>query len=248
MSDVATVFRKEMWEALGNSKTRNQMLVSLGVIVLLADFAMPLLDQDYEVSLGRVLFFGAMFSIMTPLFSTADTVAGERERHTLETLLSTRLPDRSIVLGKLLSVLVLGLSIAAGMILQGLVVVSLLFGRWDLFLQFLLLTPAVLVVSLVLSIALSCVGLLVSMRSQTVQGAAQITSLLAMPVLLLFFLGPVFFTVFFALRSDFRLFDATPNAIAIFIGAATVVALIVIDFVLACITIAAFKRHRLMPK
>ena len=32
----------------------------------------------------------------------ADSFAGERERHTLETLLASRLPDRAILAGKLL--------------------------------------------------------------------------------------------------------------------------------------------------
>jgi ABC-2 type transport system permease protein len=248
VNDVATVFRKEMWESFGNSKTRNQMLVSLVIVVLLADFVMPLLDREYELSMGRVLFFGAMFSIMTPLFSTADTVAGERERHTLETLLSSRLSDRSIVLGKLLAVLVLGLSIAAGMILQGLFVVSILFGRWDLLPQYLFFTPAVLVGSLIISIALSCVGLLVSMRSQTVQGAAQITSLLAMPVLLVFFLGPALFTVFLATRGSARFLPDDPTAVAVLIGSVALVGLIILDVILSIVAIAAFKRHRLMPK
>lgn len=248
MSDVGTVFRKELWESFGNSRARNQMLVSLLVVVLLADFGLPFLDRDYELSLARVLFFGVMFSIMTPLFSTADTVAGERERHTLETLLSTRLSDRSIVLGKLLAVLTLGLVIAAGMILQGLVVVSFLFGRWDLLPQYLLFTPAVLVGSFILSIALSCIGLLVSMRAQTVQGAAQITSLLAMPVLLLFFVGPAVFGILAATNRGTQSLPSDPMAAIIVLVLAFVGAILLIDLILVSVTVTAFKRHRLMPK
>ncbi|HEX9816849.1 MAG TPA: ABC transporter permease [Candidatus Thermoplasmatota archaeon] len=247
MSDVGTVFRKEMWESFGNSRARNQMLVSLLVIVLLADFGLPFLDRDYELSLARVLFFGVMFSVMTPLFSTADTVAGERERHTLETLLSTRLSDRAIVLGKLLAVLTLGLVIAAGMILQGLVAVSFLFGRFDLLPQYLLLMPAVLVGSVILSIALSCIGLLVSMRAQTVQGAAQITSLLAMPVLLLFFVGPAIFGFLVATRGG-ETVPTDPLSTITILLAVFVVGILIVDVVLVAVTVAAFKRHRLMPK
>lgn len=248
MSDVGTVFRKEMWESFGNSRARNQMLVSLLVVVLLADFGLPFLDRDYEMSLARVLFFGVMFSIMTPLFSTADTVAGERERHTLETLLSSRLSDRSIVLGKLLAVLTLGLVIAAGMILQGLIVVSFLFGRFDLLPQFLLFTPAVLLGSVILSIALTCVGLLVSMRAQTVQGAAQITSLLAMPVLLLFFVGPAIFGFIAATRGADGTLPADPMSTMVILLLAFVAGILFIDVLLVVVTVTAFKRHRLMPK
>lgn len=248
MSDVGTVFRKEMWESFGNSRARNQMLVSLLVVVALADFGLPFLDRDYEMSLARVLFFGVMFSIMTPLFSTADTVAGERERHTLETLLSSRLSDRSIVLGKLLAVLTLGLVIAAGMILQGLVVVSFLFGRFDLLLQYLLFTPAVLLGSVILSIALTCVGLLVSMRAQTVQGAAQITSLLAMPVLLLFFVGPAMFGFIAATRGADGAVPVDPMSTIVILLLAFVASVLIIDVVLVVLTVTAFKRHRLMPK
>lgn len=237
-----------MWESFGNSRARNQMLVSLLVVVLLADFGLPFLDRDYELSLARVLFFGVMFSIMTPLFSTADMVAGERERHTLETLLSTRLSDRSIVLGKLFAVLTLGLVIATGMILQGLIVVSILFGRWDLLPQYLLVTPAVLLGSVILSIALSCIGLLVSMRAQTVQGAAQITSLLAMPVLLLFFVGPAVFGIFAATNSGTESLPTDPMATIAILALAFVAAIVIVDLILVVITVTAFKRHRLMPK
>ena len=33
-----------------------------------------------------------------------DAIAGERERHTLETLLASRMPDRAILLGKVIAI------------------------------------------------------------------------------------------------------------------------------------------------
>lgn len=40
--------------------------------------------------------------ILLVMNSVADAIAGERERHTLETLLASRLPDRAILFGKLI--------------------------------------------------------------------------------------------------------------------------------------------------
>jgi ABC-type Na+ efflux pump permease subunit len=37
-----------------------------------------------------------------------DSIAGERERQTLETLLASRLPDRAILLGKVAAITLLG--------------------------------------------------------------------------------------------------------------------------------------------
>jgi hypothetical protein len=42
----------------------------------------------------------------------ADSVAGERERHTLETLLASRLPDAAILIGKIVAAVLYGLGFA----------------------------------------------------------------------------------------------------------------------------------------
>ena len=105
----------------------------------------------------------------------ADSVAGERERHTLETLLASRLPDRAIVLGKM-SVTI---SYAWGMALLGsglaLVVANLRSSS-------LVLYPADVLVgvvglSLLAAVFVSALGVLVSLKAQTSREAQQIIAI-----------------------------------------------------------------------
>ena len=78
-----------------------------------------------------------------------DAIAGERERHTLETLLASCMPDRAILLGKVLAVVFYAWGMGVISLLPGLVLVDLFRtqGDWvlyplDLFVDALVLIPA----------------------------------------------------------------------------------------------------------
>jgi len=112
--------------------------------------------------------------------------AGEREKHTLETLLASRLPDRAIFFGKV------GIAIAYGWLAALLtvaimpVVVNLL--HWDGAILF--YEPEILVADVVIGLLVSALiaslGVLISLRSATAQGAQQaLISALLVPIMLL---------------------------------------------------------------
>jgi ABC-2 type transport system permease protein len=65
-------------------------------------------------------FFGAV--VITAVI--ADSFAGERERHTLETLLASRLSDRSILFGKIAGSVAYGWSISLSCVLAGVFAVN----------------------------------------------------------------------------------------------------------------------------
>nr|HPK73033.1 ABC transporter permease subunit [Vicinamibacterales bacterium] len=118
----------------------------------------------------------------------ADAIAGERERHTLETLLASRLPDPAILLGKVLAAVSYGWGLVMGMLLLSLVTVNMS-ARSD----GLLLFPARIAVGAPLLALLgaglaAAAGVLVSLRAATVRHAAQA---LSVGILLLIFV-PVF--------------------------------------------------------
>jgi len=135
-----------------------------------------------------------------PLLNTvnvaADSFAGERERHTLETLLASRLPDRAIVLGKVLVAVGYGWATALGAALVGLVSVNLFHGngewvmyRPEVWVGLALLTPLA-------SGLVATLGALVSLRASTVRHAFQVLGVgmlvLTMgPVLAMRYLPPV---------------------------------------------------------
>jgi ABC-2 type transport system permease protein len=117
-----------------------------------------------------------------------DSFAGERERHTLPTLLASRLPDRAILFGKIATAVALGWGVTLFVLLLSLLVVNVV--HWDGHL--LLYKPSILLanlsISLLVSLLTAGVGILFSLRSATVQQAQQSTmgALLILPMILQF--------------------------------------------------------------
>lgn len=103
----------------------------------------------------------------------ADSVAGERERHTLETLLATRLTDASILLGKTLAITLYGWALILAGQLLAVITVSLAFGRGRL----LFFTPAIFAgivsMGLVLPLLLTAIAVAVSLTAPTARAAGQ---------------------------------------------------------------------------
>ena len=81
--------------------------------------------------MGPERFFGATGLLAPTFFSAivvtaiiADSFAGERERHTLETLLASRLSDRAILFGKIAASIAFGWLISISCILAGTITVN----------------------------------------------------------------------------------------------------------------------------
>jgi ABC-2 type transport system permease protein len=105
--------------------------------------------------------------------SVADTFAGERERHTLETLLASRLPDRAIVIGKVF--VVVGQAWGVMMIgaLLALLTVNLFKNEGELVFFPAAVAFGLVFLSLLGSIFIAAIGVGVSMRAATVRQAYQ---------------------------------------------------------------------------
>ncbi|HEV2580523.1 MAG TPA: hypothetical protein VGT44_06685, partial [Ktedonobacteraceae bacterium] len=73
--------------------------------------------------LGMVLLLWVPFFVIISFIG--DAIAGERERHTLETLLASRMPDRAILLGKIMATVLFAWGMSILSILLGLVLVDL---------------------------------------------------------------------------------------------------------------------------
>lgn len=115
----------------------------------------------------------ALVAVLAVIIVVPESFAGERERHTLETLLATRLSDGSILFGKL------GVAVIFSMILVGLVLVLGLITanvfHWDgrpLFYTARNLA-ATLTISLLMSVLVAALGVILSLGSETVQEATQ---------------------------------------------------------------------------
>ena len=171
LNDIGTIVWKEFKEVIARSsqsradtiKTIVVMAVILGILTWRASFLMTNLGALIVPSFVLVQL---MAGIM------ADSFAGERERHTLETLLASRLSDSAILIGK----------ITAGVLMAwGLMALTLGLGAATAFarnetsrmqVSFPHLV-AILFIYLLLCIVVSCVASLVSLRAPTVRQAIQ---------------------------------------------------------------------------
>jgi ABC-2 type transport system permease protein len=137
---------------------------------------------------GFSLFVAFLVPLILVGITVPDSFAGERERHTLPTLLASRLSDEAILLGKV------GTCVAFGWLSTVLVLVLSLISvnifHWSGSLQFFALRVLVsdLAVSLLASLLVAAIGVLFSMRASTVQEAQQSTMgvLLVLPMVLQF--------------------------------------------------------------
>ena len=188
-----------------------------------------------ELSTAMVLL-----SVWVPFFFIlnyiGDAFAGERERHTLETLLASRISDRAILLGKVIATVgyIWGMSLIASLL--GAVVVNLAKGQgpWMFY------TPVSRWLAVLLLILLACLlsasgGILVSLHSATVRQAQQtlILSSLVLSVAIYFVVRAVPPQVFQTMSTSQILLIA-------------MLVLVVIDAILLAIAMASFHRSRLI--
>jgi ABC-2 type transport system permease protein len=175
MSDILTMVWKESRDLLFQGGWRS--LIRPLIVVGIMGIYLPLQFGSQWVALtplGMVLLLWIPFFVIISFIG--DAIAGERERHTLETLLASRMPDRAILLGKIVATVLYALGMGILSLLLGLVLVDLFRtqGNWmfyplDLFVD-------AIVLSLLVGVLGASAGVLISLRVSTVRQAQQILS------------------------------------------------------------------------
>jgi len=101
-TDIMTIIWKESKGLFKQGKSRSKSILVLATPVFMFGIILPIQFREEWLSMAWSL----AIALFTPLILIAPTIcesfAGERERHTLETLLASRLPDRSILFGKMI--------------------------------------------------------------------------------------------------------------------------------------------------
>jgi ABC-2 type transport system permease protein len=185
MSDVLTVAWKEWRELLQIGGSLRGGRLSLLILLAVFGVVLPLQSGVEWVQSPATVFYWGWVPLMLVGSAVADSFAGERERHTLEPLLASRLPDSAILLGKILAAIAYGWGLVIGMLALSLVTVNLAVrtGPWLMFpWRFAVGAP---VLSLLGAGLAATGGVLVSLRAATVRQAAQT---LNVGVLLLLFI------------------------------------------------------------
>lgn len=191
---IGLVFRKEFHEQWSQLASRKLTIaLNLFLVVLIAagaGFFGRVLATDFNPWISGLIVaaaaggIGSGMSLFFVLAGIPDSIAGERERHTLETLLAGPLRSSDILWGKIFALLAMA-SIAAA-ITMALVPIGLLVGIGPEGLLLGFLAPIAAVIGTVIpAFILSTYGALVSHRSKGVKEAGQVISLSLFPLYLL---------------------------------------------------------------
>jgi ABC-2 type transport system permease protein len=176
-ADLLTVLWKEIRELLalnaGFRGGRYGMLIFAAVFGVL----MPLQSGPAWVTSPVSLVYWAWVPFLLVSGVTADAFAGERERHTLETLLASRLPDRAILFGKIAAGIGYGWGITLACVLISLLTINIAHGQDGLLLYRASTGLGILAISFLVAALSSGLGVLVSLRAATVRQAQQTFSI-----------------------------------------------------------------------
>jgi ABC-2 type transport system permease protein len=185
--DIRAVFWKE-WREFGvfsGGRRELGLILFIAVIGIYVPFEMGI--QWVESPLLLMIWAWLPTLLAGPL--AADSFAGERERHTLETLLSSRLPDHAILFGKLAALATYALAITWIVMLVGIVTVNVAHGHGALILYSPLNFAGSIGVSILGAVMASGFGTLVSLRSATARQAQQLLGRLPIVLVLLAAIG-----------------------------------------------------------
>lgn len=210
-------------------------LLAIGILGLLLPWQ---LGQSWLALSPAALLLILYMPFLLTSMSVGDAIAGERERHTLETLLASRISDRAILLGKVMVTVGTAWGMALASLLFGMVAANLANGqgRWVLYGSFVLLVEA-LVLSLLTSLLATSAGVLISLRAATVRQAQQTLALSAVVLL------GALMLVTRAVPAQVLL---TPATSAPQLWLVVMAALVVLDAILLGATFVSFQRSRLM--
>jgi len=171
-NDIITIVWKESKEFVqGSSKAGG--IGRFVFPIVLAGILMPWRFGRAYVT-GGAAFVGLVWILpMIAVSLTVDAIAGERERHTLESLLATRLSDAAILFGKLTASVLYAWGMMIASLIVGVVTVNVT-RRSGTLLLFSPAHAATLVLFSLLSAILVCgIAVLLSVRAPTVRQAAQ---------------------------------------------------------------------------
>jgi ABC-2 type transport system permease protein len=176
--DILAMIWKELreWSRLPTSMmvgSRFDGLLGLLGPLALIGIGIPIAAKAAWVTSPLSLFIIGWLPLTMMLFAIADSFAGERERHTLETLLATRLSDEAILIGKIASLVVVAWGQAVALLILSLVTVNVVYGRERLLMFAGVDVAAFVVFTLLLSVLEACGGVLICLRAATVRQAAR---------------------------------------------------------------------------
>ena len=236
IQDILTVMWKEQRGFLRVRGSRTRFLMILCSPLFLVTYSAWEEGARWFPHFSPLL--AGLISVLMVGITIPESFAGERERHTLSTLLASRLPDRAIFIGKMAAAIVFAWGLTILFLALGALVVNVAHAAG----RPLFFPASTLAINTALSVILATLcagaGVLISLRASTSQEATQI--LMAVFLLFPMLLGPVLF----ALRTKIGpiLAGIDPMRIVLLVLAA----LAVLDVAVMGIALKRFQRSKLI--
>ena len=242
LHDMLTIIQKDLKEVLSARGSRKSSLIYLGIIIGLIGVFMPLQSGRIWLSEPIVSLVWSWFPVFLMISMVTDSIAGERERNTLETLLASRLSDRAILFGKIAGAVIYGWSISVIGNLVAVLTVNLSNSQEGFQFYSPGLFVVLLVVPLVIGILMSSLGVLVSLNAPTARSAYQKLSL----VMLAFWFLPMFAlnVIPEGIQSQINQFISSINLVQVAILG--IIIILVLDLFVIILAQNKFKRTRLI--
>jgi ABC-2 type transport system permease protein len=236
LRDIGTIMWKEWREILADIRAGRgiRLLLIVGIISIL----IPLrLGNSWGTSPLPIFFDGFYIPFAVLITAAANAFAGERERHTLETLLASRLSDRSILLGKIVALSLYGWIGGIFSAVLQLVVVNVTTSGGP-YLYSGAVAGGIVSGSLLLSTVIVAVGNLISQRSPTVQQAQQTLTLCFFGIAII----PLVVTRFLTGKQIGQILKWLTQTAPTTILLLGVVVLVVVDVIAIGVALARFHR------
>lgn len=227
-------------------KNRQVKMIPIMIVIMTVIFGGVMTFLLISWGLADPFFFSSMLNymmgvviimlpVMLPILIAADSIVGEKERHTLTPLLATPLSDGELLLGKFLTALIPGLMVAYGNLILATVIVNVVILMLAPHMLWAWPDPLSLIQALVLPVLFSvlAVGIMViiSGRASTVYEAYQTGGVLILPAMAFAYSG--------------FLQGTGLNWLIFYVG---VVVLIIVDIILFRVAVRLFNRDALTSR
>lgn len=173
ITDIYTVIWKEWRELLFQRGSLKTTILSWLPLILIFGLLMPIQIGTFWVDSPFTIAYWGWLPTLPAMALIADSFAGERERHTLETLLASPLSEVAILFGKIITVVIYGLLLTLIVLIASLISVNLTHNTEKFLLYPVGITVTGIGLGILTATAMASVGVIVSLRSPTVKQAAQ---------------------------------------------------------------------------
>ena len=241
LHDVRTVIWKEAKEIFGQRGRFKGGKAGLLVFLAVFGIVMPLQNGPDWVRSPLVMIYWAWVPFLLASGVVADSFAGERERHTLETLLASRLPDRAILAGKIGAAVLYAWGLTLVCVLAGAVAISIVHGKGRILFYAAPVAAGIFSLTFLVALLASGLGVLVSLKAATVRQAQQTFSI----AFLLMFI-PLFVLPMLPAPVKAKLLAAVSGLDATMAAFIVVALLAAADAAILLVADARFRRNRLI--